>query len=226
MPVASRAADSVSPVRPIVFSLLATAIPTAGLAAVATTMGASAVLILVGVGMVVFEVVIVVMVQRITPPPALGRVFGAINGASNTGKLVGALLVVAGSVVLVGAVAVWPLVTIGRVAAVRQRELAPMVNALRGLAIFEGASGPSLERIAAQLDEQDLPAETDVIRQGEPADCLFITRAGALRRDSRRRPGRHDRCRRLVRRDRSRRGAFADGDRLDCRAIQVVADPG
>jgi hypothetical protein len=195
MPIASRAADSPSPVRPIVFSLLATAIPTAGLAAVTTTLGASAVLIPVGVGMVVFEVVIVVMVQRITPPSSLGRVFGAINGASNSGKLLGALaaplliaivgvegslLVVAAAVVLVGALALWPLVTIGRVAAVRQRELAPIVSALRGQAIFEGASGPSLERIAAELVERDVPVDTIVIRQGEPAEDLYIVQSGGL----------------------------------------------
>ncbi len=195
MPIASRAADSPSPVRPILFSLLATAIPTAGLAAVTTTLGASAVLITVGVGMVVFEVVIVVMVQRTTPPIALGRVFGAINGASNTGKLAGALaapvliavvgvegslLVVAAVVVLVGAIALWPLVAIGRIAAVRQRELAPTVETLRSLAIFEGASAPSLERIAAELIERDLPADAVVIRQGEPAEDLYIARSGEL----------------------------------------------
>lgn len=159
MPIASRAADSPSPVRPIMFSLLATAIPTAGLAAVTTTLGASAVLI-------------------------------AVVGVE------GSLLVVAAAVVLVGAAALWPLITIGRVAAVRQRELAPTVNALSSLAIFEGASGPSLERIAAQLVEQDLPADTVVIGQGEPAEDLFITRSGAF----------------VVTRDSVRVGAIGSGD--------------
>lgn len=195
MPIAFRAADSLSPVRPIVFSLLATAVPTFGLAAVATTLGATVVLIPVGIGMVVFEVVIVVMVQRITPTSALGRVFGAINGASNTGKLAGALaapaliavvgvdgaLVVVGiAVLVVGAAAVRPLVTIGRVAAERKRELAPTVAALHSLAIFRGASGPSLERIAGDLVELDLPSGAVVIRQGDPADNLYVTRAGRL----------------------------------------------
>jgi hypothetical protein len=195
MPMAWRAADSLSPVRPIVFSLLATAIPTAALAVVTTTLEASAVLIPVGVGMVVFEVVVVVMVQRITPPRTLGRVFGAVNGASNTGKLAGALvaplmiavvgvqaslLVVAIVVVVVGAGAVWPLVRVGRLTAARQRDLAPKVSALRDLAIFEGASGPSLEQIAARLVECELSAGTVVIRQGEPAEDLYIARSGAL----------------------------------------------
>ncbi len=196
MPIASRAADSVSPVRPIVFSLLATAIPTAALAFVTTTLGASVVLIAVGVGMVVFEVVIVVMVQRITPPSSLGRVFGAINGASNTGKLVGALaapalialigiegslVAIAAAVLVIGAAVLWPLVTIGRATANRQRELAPKVEALRVLAIFDGAAGPTLERIAAGLVAQDLDAGSDVVRQGEPADDLYVARSGTLR---------------------------------------------
>ena len=195
MPIAARVADSVSPVRPIVFSLLVTAVPTAMLAVITTTLGASAVLVLVGVGMVVFEVVVVVTVQRITPPSALGRVFGAINGASNTGKLVGALvapalvaaldvevalIVVASVVVFAGAAVVWPLIRIGRVSAARQRELAPSVDVLRGLAIFEGASGPSLERIAGEMIERDFPAGAVVIAQGEPADDLYVSRAGAL----------------------------------------------
>ena len=195
MPIAARAADSVSPVRPIVFALLVTALPTAMLAVITTTFAASAVLVLVGVGMVVFEVMVVVTVQRITPPSALGRVFGAINGASNTGKLLGALvapglvaalgvegalIVVASVVAVVGAAVVWPLVTIGRLSASRQRELSPLVEVLRGLAIFEGASGPSLERIAGEMVERDLPAGVVVIAQGEPADDLYVSRVGEL----------------------------------------------
>lgn len=195
MPIASRAANSVSPARPIVYSLLATAIPTASLALVTTTLGASAVLVAVGAGMVVFEVVIVVMVQRITPPASLGRVFGAINGASNTGKLVGALaapalialfgiegslIATAAAVMIVGAATVWPLITIGRATASRQRQLAPTVEALGDLAIFDGASGPSLERIAAELIEEHLASGSEVVRQGDPADDLYVTRSGGL----------------------------------------------
>jgi predicted MFS family arabinose efflux permease len=195
MPIASRAANSVSPVRPIVYSLLATAVPTASLAVVTTTLGASAVLVAVGVGMVVFEVVIVVMVQRITPPSSLGRVFGAINGASNTGKLIGALaapalialigiegslIAIGAAVIVVGAATVWPLITIGRSTASRQRTLAPTVEALGRLAIFDGASGASLERIAAELIEEHLGSGFDVVRQGAPADDLYVTRSGEL----------------------------------------------
>jgi len=195
MPLAARAADSRSPVRPILASLALTALPTAALAAISEIMWACAVLILVGVGMVVFEVVIVVMVQRVTPPALLGRVFGAINGASNTGKLVGAvsapllialfgiegaLVVVAGLLLVVGALAIRPLVVIGRLAAARQRELEPRVRTLAALGIFEGASEPSLERLAAEIEEEAAPTGTVIVREGEHPDDLYVAVRGSL----------------------------------------------
>jgi MFS family permease len=195
MPIAARAANSTSPVRPIVASLALTAIPTAALALITRTVWACVVLVFVGAGMVVFEVVIVVMVQRVTPASSLGRVFGAINGASNTGKLVGAvvapvliaalglevaLAAVAGLLLVAGALAIRPLVMVGRLAAARQRELRPRVRTLAGLGIFEGASEASLERLAAELEPVTAPAGTIVIREGDRADDLYVTVAGRL----------------------------------------------
>ena len=195
MPVAVRAAGSPSPVRPVLVSLVATAVPMAAMAAISRTLGVCVVLVAVGVGMVVFEVVIVVMIQRLTPLSSLGRVFGAINGASNTGKLAGAvvapaliamlgldgaLLAVAMAVLVVGGVATRPLVVFGRVAAARQRTLAPRVATLRALDIFEGASRPSLERIAAEAQEVVVPSGTVVIREGDQPDNLYISIRGAL----------------------------------------------
>ena len=195
MPVAVRAAGSPSPVRPVLVSLVATAVPMAAMAAISRTLWVCVVLVAVGVGMVVFEVVIVVMIQRLTPLSSLGRVFGAINGASNTGKLAGAvvapaliavlgldgaLLAVAMAVLVVGGVATRPLVVFGRVAAARQRTLAPRVATLRALDIFEGASRPSLERIAAEAQEVVVPSGTVVIREGDQPDNLYISIRGAL----------------------------------------------
>ena len=195
MPVAARAADSRSPVRPVLFALVATAVPTAALAIITRTLWACVVLVGVGVGMVVFEVVIVVMVQRVTEPTSLGRVFGAINGAANTGKLVGAvaapalialfgldasLVAVAAAVLLVGSLAVRPLVVFGRVAAARQRDLAPRVAVLHALEIFEGASRSSLERLAAGAEEVRFPSGTVVIHEGADPDDLFIVIRGSL----------------------------------------------
>lgn len=196
MPIAARAAGSRSPVRPVLVSIVLTALPTAALAIITQTIWACAVLVFVGVGMVVFEVVIVVMVQRVTPSDSLGRVFGAVNGAANAGKLVGAvaapvlvavlgldvsLIVVAVSLLVIGALATRPLVTIGRLADRRQRSLAPTVEVLAKLAIFEGASRQSLERIAAEVGELTVGEGTVVVRQGDEPDNLYVTIRGSLR---------------------------------------------
>jgi predicted MFS family arabinose efflux permease len=196
MPIAVRAAGSRSPVRPILASIVLTALPTVALAVITRTFWACLVLVFVGIGMVVFEVVIVVMVQRVSPPDSLGRVFGAINGAANTGKLVGAvvapvlvavfdldaaLVIVALVVLVVGVAATRPLVVIGRVADERKRSLAPTVRVLRGLAIFDGASQQSLERIAAEVGEFAVGEGSVVIRQGDEADDLFLVVDGSLR---------------------------------------------
>ena len=195
MPIAARAANSRSPVRPLVASLVVTAIPTAALAFLTDLLWASVVVIGIGVGMVVFEVVIVVMVQRVGPDATLGRVFGAINAASNSGKLLGALaapaliavagletaLMIVGAVVLVAAaLAVKPLVVIGRLAAARQRDLAPRVRTLGALAIFDGASEASLERLAAELVPVEVAAGEVVVREGDAADNLYVAIAGSL----------------------------------------------
>ncbi len=195
MPVAARAANSLSPVRPILSSLVLTAVPTVALAFLTDIVWASLVVVGVGVGMVVFEVVIVVMVQRVARNAVLGRVFGAINGASNTGKLVGALaapalvavadietaLVVVGAVVLVAAaLSVKPLVVIGRLAAARQRDLEPQVRTLAALAIFDGASEASLERLAAEVQPVEVAAGQVVLREGDVADNLYIAISGSL----------------------------------------------
>lgn len=195
MPLAARAAVSDSPVRPVLAAVAVTAVPTAALALIESLLWASAVLVFVGAGMVLFEVVIVVMLQRVTPAGSLGRVFGAVNGSSNAGKLVGALvapvavaavgvrwsLVGVAAVVSVGALlAVRPLVVFGRVAAQRRRELEPRVATLVTLDLFEGAPRASLERIAARIHEEEVAPGTTVIREGDEADDLFIARSGAL----------------------------------------------
>lgn len=196
VPIAVRAAGSQSPVRPVLASIVLTALPTMALATITRTFWACLVLVFVGIGMVVFEVVIVVMVQRVSPPDSLGRVFGAINGAANTGKLVGAvgapilvaafgldpaLIIVALVVLLAGVAATRPLVVIGRLADERQRSLAPTVRVLEDLAIFDGASRQSLERIAAEVEECAVGQGSVVIRQGDEPDDLFLVVNGSLR---------------------------------------------
>jgi MFS family permease len=195
MPIASRAASSDRPARAILVSIACTALPTAALALIERTLWACAVLVVVGAGMVVFEVVTVVMLQRVAPADSLGRVFGAVNGAANAGKLVGALaapglvaavglpwslVVVALVLVAGGAFSVQPLTELGRLASIRRRSLAPRVAELAKLGIFEGASQASLERIAAEIQERKVGAGTVVLAEGDVPDDLYVCLAGRL----------------------------------------------
>lgn len=52
---------------------------------------------------------------------------------------------------------------------------------LRDIEIFRGVSASTLQGIAAAVEEMSLPADTYLFREGEPADALFIIRAGSVR---------------------------------------------
>jgi hypothetical protein len=80
-PVARRSAQMERAARPIGLTLVLTAIPTAALVWVERLATATALLVVVGFAMVVFEVVSVVTIQRTVSRSSLGRVFGAVNMA-------------------------------------------------------------------------------------------------------------------------------------------------
>ena len=179
----------------MIAALGCTALPTALLALAETTPVACLLVIAVGASMVVFEVVAVVLIQRVTPHDQLGGVFGAVNSASNGGKLVGAMvalglvaslgvqvsLVAVGALVLTaGGLASRALTPLGRAAAIRRRALEPTVDLLDSLDIFDGAPRVALERLADQAEEEDLAAGTLVIIEGDEADDLFICLSGSL----------------------------------------------
>lgn len=52
---------------------------------------------------------------------------------------------------------------------------------LRDIEIFRGVSAFTLQGIAAAVEEVSLPADAYLFREGEPADALFIIRAGSVR---------------------------------------------
>ena len=153
-------------------------------------------LVFVGVGMVVFEVVIVVMIQRVTPSARSAgcseRSTAPRTPASWSVRLLhrcscavlgldGSLVAIAVALLVIGTLATRPLVVIGRLADQRQRSLAPTVDVLAKLAIFEGASLQSLERIAADVGELVVDDGTVVIRQGDQADNLYVVIRGSLK---------------------------------------------
>lgn len=193
LPISPRVAGSPTPDRPIVAAMAATAFPFVLIAVVGSFTVTAAGLFLVGIGVVVFEVVTVVLLQRLAPLQVLGRVFGLAGTASNAGKLIGALtipaavaswgvdasLAVVGISVLVVAIATTPALRslTRRTRALRDR-LQPIVEVLGSLPLLDGAPRSTLERLAAAVQPVRVDAGSSVIRQGDPADDLYVVRAG------------------------------------------------
>jgi hypothetical protein len=179
----------------VIASLLLSSIPLALLAVIDEPVVACAVLVAVGVGVVVFEVLSITLMQRLSRIELLGRVFGIENMAVNAGKLAGATLapllvtalslsdalVAAALIVSVSAIAAAPgLRQVARTTLARRRELEPLVVALARLDLFDGASQPALERVAASVIPRTAPAGTMVLRQGDAPDNLYVIRTGTF----------------------------------------------
>lgn len=192
-PLARRLAASDRALVPLLGSMAVTAVPTALLASVGDLSVAALLVVPVGAGMIVFEVITVVTIQRTVPSGSLGRVFGAVNTASNGGKLVGAvatpalvsvldveaaLLVVAAVVAGGAAIACRPLARLSRRGEEQRRRLAPIVAVLADLELFAGAPQTSLERLARHVGEEQLEPGEVLIREGDEADDLFVIRSG------------------------------------------------
>ena len=193
VPFVGRVATVRRPAFTVIASLLLSSVPLALLATIDEPVMACAVLVIVGVGVVVFEVLSITIVQRLSRIELLGRVFGIENMAVNAGKLVGATvapllvtllslddaLVIAGLVVAVSAVAAAPgLRKVARTSLARREELEPLVRTLSGLDLFEGATQPALERVAASVRPRRVAAGTVLIRQGDAPDNLYVIRSG------------------------------------------------
>ena len=194
-PFARRTAAAGRVTGPVLLAIALTAVPTAGLV-LGNTLGAAAgLLVFVGAGMVVFEVVSVITIQRAVSRAAYGRAFGALNGSSNLGKLLGAiaapvfaelvgleamLVGVAVFLVVVGLCAVPALRSIEATSSRQRDTLLPIVEALSGLALFDGASPIALERLASEVSEHSVSSGTTLIREGDQPDDLFVVREGEL----------------------------------------------
>ena len=153
-----------------------------------------------GAATIVIDVLILTSLQRMLGNDMLGRAFGAIDSAVVAGMvagslaapilvkvmggqdkgLKGALVIGGGLVVAVGLLVLQRARGIDRAAAERAGRLAPRVDLLVGLNIFEGASRATLEALAAELTEERVEAGTVVIHEGDEPDDLFVTVSGSL----------------------------------------------
>lgn len=141
------------------------------------------------------DVIALTLLQRSASPRLVGRIFGVAFTAFLVSILAGtaveapliAIFGLGNAVLITGSVvAVLALVSIPRVLGferaleARRVQLAPLADLLQGLRIFEGASRPSLEMLAANMSEVSVPAGVRLINQGDQVDYFYVVRDGSL----------------------------------------------
>jgi predicted MFS family arabinose efflux permease len=163
------------------------------LAVIRSPVVAVLVMLLEGAGNLMFEVLVLTLIQRLTPAPLLGRVFGLQDSVRAAAQLLGSLAaplllalagleatlaIAGGALVVYCAVSLPALQRAGQRADVRRLALEPVVTALAPLALFEGASIAALEYVAAAAVEETAAPGAVVVRQGDPPDDLYVIRTG------------------------------------------------
>jgi CRP-like cAMP-binding protein/predicted MFS family arabinose efflux permease len=191
----SRLAGARRPGRTLLLVMLAFSLPLMSLAVIRRPALAYAVMAVEGAGNIVFDVLAITMLQRVVRGELLGRVFGVLDSLAVAGILAGSLLVpvvvgtaglrwalvVAGGTLLaVTAAAVPRLRGLDRRAEATRRELAPKVELLERLGVFDGAPRQQLETMAAALEDRAVPAGAAVVTEGEQADAFYLVRSGSL----------------------------------------------
>jgi hypothetical protein len=170
-------------------------IPTALLVVIHSPGLAFAVQILRGAATLVVDVLAVTALQRAVPSDQLARVFGVFSalfiGAIALGTVVtpaivsalglnAALLIMAFGPTAIGLLG-WPaLRSVDKKTSARAGVLASRVALLERLDIFAAASRPILERLATVAREVEFASGADVVREGDPADALYVLLQGEV----------------------------------------------
>jgi predicted MFS family arabinose efflux permease len=148
-----------------------------------------------GAASIVLDVLILTSLQRMMGNAVLGRAIGAVDALVVGGMLLGsvvaaplvplvgvrwAVAIAASVVAVVGLLVLVRARTIDRRAADRVERLAPMVEMLHALDLFEGASRATLEALADELRRESVEPGAVVIREGDRPDDLLIVIHGHL----------------------------------------------
>lgn len=148
-----------------------------------------------GVGMIIVDVLAITSLQRDLPGAVLGRVLGVFDTLVLAGILlasfaagillahvdvVTALVVVGVGIPAIGLIGLPTLLRADRASAAVAARLRPRVDLLSRLDLLADADRATLERLAAAAEETVLPAGGVLIRQGDPADALWILVRGEL----------------------------------------------
>ncbi|MGY1717253.1 MFS transporter [Geodermatophilus sp. SYSU D01106] len=193
--LSARLARSGRPRAVIGVLVLLTGLPLATLALLRAPALAYAVLVVEGIAIVALDVLVETAMQRSVRGDVLGRVSGLVLSLTAVGTAAGTFLAPAlvSWLGLPGALAVGGLVPVVVAAASLlfvadldaaaergRRALAPRVAVLERLRLLDGAGRPALERLSAAAEEVRLPAGTVLLRQGDPADDLYVLVEGLL----------------------------------------------
>jgi MFS family permease len=179
----------------LAIALVVNAAPFGLLALIHQPVVAFVVLLVMGMGAIVVDVLVVTWLQRALPRELLGRVFGIFDSVCIGAMLAGALfapllvnLVGLDWALFIAGVGVPMLPLLGlpatrrmsAVAAEKAEEISPWVALLEKVEIFHAASRQSLELLAENATKLSIPAGETVIRQGDRAEHLYVILSGAF----------------------------------------------
>jgi hypothetical protein len=131
------------------------------------------------------------LLQRTVPERVLGRVLGVVEGTCWLTFGLGAI----GVPLLISLTGIrWTLTICGlalpalilvvwrHLVAIDNRAMVPVerIELVRRIPMFAPLSAPTIERLAAHLIELRLPADTEVIREGDPGDRFYVIEEGAV----------------------------------------------
>ena len=193
--LANRAGDYPRPALILTAGSIASATPFALLPFVSSP-GLAYVLVAIEGGSFIFiDVLGTTLMQRSVPESVMARVFGILDSVTILATVVGAaiaplvldalglrsaLFVAGGILVALTLLCAPKLFAIDRATDRRRRELAPRVELLRRLDIFEGVPRPSLEALAAKVSEESVSSGHVLINEGDDADDFFVILSGAM----------------------------------------------
>jgi CRP-like cAMP-binding protein/MFS family permease len=170
-------------------------LPTALLTVIHAPALAFALEVLRGAATLIVDVLAVTTLQRAVPSEAVARVFGVffafVLGAMSLGTVItpvvvrgvglnDALLIMAFAPAALALAGYPALARLDRAAAARLAELAPRISVLERLGIFAAAPQTVLERLAAACMPVEFAAGQTIVREGDPADALYVILEGSV----------------------------------------------
>lgn len=181
--------------RAILAAMAVYCLPTLLLLVVRQPAIAFAVEVVRGGGTLVVDVLAMTALQRSLPKEKLGRVFGAFFAVALSAIALGALVTppvldatglvatlwLSGCVIPALCLIGWPLLRRMDTESVRyMAEISPRLSLLQQAAILAESSQVALESLAGSSLMVELGPGTDVVREGEEADALYVIGAGSV----------------------------------------------